>query len=238
MGNGQRKYLALCGAAVFGLLAWTASSGSASADAMHVFCTSPTPACLDNGSITPTSTNPPTFGFKKSPDSGLGTFMLEVLIPNNVAGANAQSFSVNGTYTGSASVASTLASASAWTSGQLDTYLGISASPTNPIGAYLPLTQVYQPSATGYFVYSFNFGSVNFATNDPLFATSYAFPVGSIVAAFFDKADCERDCWVATANSSSLIVTSERKGVPEPATLSLIGAGLIGLRTIRRKRAA
>ncbi|HTO40143.1 MAG TPA: PEP-CTERM sorting domain-containing protein [Rhizomicrobium sp.] len=222
---------------MLGSLTFAASSQNAIADAMHVSCTSPTPACLDNGSITPTSTNPPTFSFTKSPDSGLGTFDLTVLIPDNVAGANAQSFSINGTYTGNATVASLLASLTAWSSGQLDAYLGIPASPTTPIGAFLPLTQAYQPSALGYFVYTFDFGSVNFGTNDPQFATSYVFPVGSIVTAFFNIADCTRDCWIATANSSALIITNDTD-VPEPATLSLLGAGLIALRSLRRKRTA
>lgn len=239
MGNGN-KLVSLAAGLVLAALSLMATYQPASADAMHVFCTSPTPTCTDNGSITPTSTNPPTFGFTKSPDSGLGNFYLIVLIPNNISGADTQSWSINGTYTGNASASSFLTDTTDWTSGQLDAYLGISASPTNPIGAFLPLTQSYEPSATGYFVYGFNFGSVNFGTNDPLFATSYVFPVGSIVTAFFDKTDCTRNCWVATANSSSLIITdgTPPPPLPEPATLSLVGAGLLGVRYLRRKRKA
>jgi len=243
MGNGLR-FLNGGSAAVFASFVFFLAPQQASADALHVFCTSPTPTCTDNGSITPTSTNPPTFGFTKSPDTGSATFYLEVLIPDNVIGADTQSFSITGTNTGNGSVLSSLFGSSAWSSGQLDAYLGISAQPTNPIGAYLPLTQAYQPSATGYFVYEFNFGAVNFGSNNPTFVTSFIVPIGSIVTAFSKTVVCNgnncSDSWTATANSSSLLITNGTPppSLPEPATLSLLGAGLIGMRFLKRKRAA
>ncbi|MBV9724112.1 MAG: hypothetical protein JO299_02960 [Gammaproteobacteria bacterium] len=54
------------------------------------------------------------------------------------------SFALTGTLSGTAS----LFSPTAWTSGQLDSYPTIKASPTNPIGAFLPSTQKLDPGAT------------------------------------------------------------------------------------------
>jgi hypothetical protein len=221
------------------------------ADAMHGFCTAPTPTCTDNGSITPVSDSSPNFGFRASPDSGtVDDFDLVVLIPNSVAGAFAETVNVTGTHTGvTLPVNLSLVSATAWNSGQLDAYLGIGASPTNPIGAFLPLTQNVQPTATGYAVYSANFGSVTFgATTDPQFTTLFDFPTGTIITAYAGtkhctqkKVDnvwtwvCSAETWNATANSGSLIVTAK---APEPASLTLLGAGLFGLGFARRRKAA
>jgi hypothetical protein len=244
MGNGKGNFLNLAGFAFAASLTFALIPGAASADALHVFCTAPTPACTSNGSITPTSTNPPTFGFKKSPDTGTADFLLAVLIPNSVSGADSESFTINGTFTGNAAVASSLFSTTAWASDTLETYLSIPATPINPIGALLPLTQFFEPSATGYFVYKFDFGLVSFGTNDPVFATSFVFPIGSIVTAFVKTTVCHggtcTDNWVATANSSALIVTNGTSPppLPEPATIALLGAGLGGLGFLRRKRKA
>jgi hypothetical protein len=245
MGNGTR-FLGLVAAAAMASFAVLASAQQASADTLHVYCTSPTTSCTDNGDITPTSTNPPTFGFEhKPPGQGGGEFYLEVLIPDNVVNADSLSITINGTNTGVAALTPGVFSSVAWVSGQLDVYLGIAAAPTNPIGAFLPLTQVYQPSAMGYFVYQYNFGTVNFGLNDPNFASSFVFPTGTVINAFLKETVCKHngdctDSWTATANSASLLITdgTPPPPLPEPATLSLLGAGLIGLRFLRRKRAA
>ncbi len=96
---------------------------------LHGWCGSgATSTCLDNGTNTPTGTANP-FAFTSSP-SGSGDFKIDVLVPNNEASAG--SFSITGGTITPATA--TLFSATAWTSGDLAAYLGISASPTNPIG--------------------------------------------------------------------------------------------------------
>src|SRR5690242_9651053 len=108
---------------------------------LHGFCSLGS-MCIDNGTNSPTTVNPPVFGFAASPGPATGTLWIDILIPNNITlGSLPTSFSISGALTGTAS----LFSSTAWTSGFLDSYLGIGASPANPIGAYLPATQGYQP---------------------------------------------------------------------------------------------
>ena len=244
------NWLAAVGMAVVAILASSPASAT-----LHGVCTPlSAPNCVDNGTITPIDSNPPSFSFTNSPDSGSTTkFLLEVLIPNNVLNADALSFSIDGTNTGHASAASSLVSLTAWTSGFLDSYLNISATPANPIDALLPSTQAYQAAATGYFDYQFDFGAVTFgALTDPQFTTAFDLPTGAVIVAFFDAGTqtckthphlvCTED-WTATANSAALIEVTPfvpctdcgPQNTPEPMTLSLFGAGLAGAAALRRR---
>src|SRR3974390_204114 len=67
---------------------------------LHGFCSPPTPACADNGVNTPTSGNPPHFGFSSSGQSVTGIYVIVLLVPNNVANGSALSFKVSGTHGG------------------------------------------------------------------------------------------------------------------------------------------
>lgn len=224
--------LAICGAMALGLAAMPAA-----ADTLHAFCSyTGNGNCNDNGTITPEFvTNQPSFGFNSSGNKGSYTeFLLTVLIPDNVKGANSENFSITGTNTGNATVAGNLFSSTAWTSGFLGAYLHISVNPDNPLGAWLPSTNTYQAKATGYYVYTLNFGSVAFSSNtDPTFSSSFSYPAGTVVTAFADqvtgKGDGAKSGWISTAQSGALLVGYAPVPVPEPDSLALVGGAFIGL---------
>ena len=193
---------------------------------LHGWCGSgATSTCIDNGTNTPTGTANP-FAFTSSPASS-GDFKIDVLVPNNLGGGP---FTITG---GTISpVTATLFSPTAWTSGFLATYLGISASPANPIGAFLPSTQLLDPGATGFFVFQADLG-VNSLNGPPgpgtpsLTISPGVLPIGSYIVGFLS----EPGGIEATANSGALFLTtgSNLPRVPEPASLLLLGLGMMGV---------
>jgi hypothetical protein len=164
--------------------------------------------------------------------------MFDVLTPNNEA--KPASFALTGTLTGTA----TLFSATPWTSGSLDTYLGISASPANPIGAFLPSTMALDPGATGFFAFQVSFPSVTLqdASNpniSPLENISPGLPLASYIVGFLNEGTPAAPNWVATANSGAIFELSPpTTTVPEPATLLLLGGGLVTAFRRRQRRDA
>jgi hypothetical protein len=194
-------------------------------DPLHGYCQG-VGQCVDNGTNSPTTNNSPVnFGFTVSPGPASGDFLLDVLVPNNES--KPASFAITGTHTGTA----TLFSATPWTSGQLDSYLGISGNPTNGIGAYLPSTQALDPGATGFFVYQVDLGNtlLQDASNpnvNPLLNISPDLPLASYIVAFLNEGTAANPNWIATANSGAIF---ERDGptvsaVPEPTSIVLLGS--------------
>jgi hypothetical protein len=190
-------------------------------DPLHGYCGG-AGQCIDNGTNSPTTNNPPVnFGFTVSPGPASGALTIDVLVPNNEP--TPASFALTGTLSGTA----TLFSATPWTSGALDMYLGISASPSNPIGAYLPSTQALDPGATGFFVFQVNLGTTTLqdASNpnvSPLENISPGLPLASYIVAFLNEGTAAAPNFVATANSGAIF---ETRGVPGP----VVGAGLPGM---------
>ncbi len=229
-------------AAALALTGVVAIPGSAQAT-LHGFCSTAAP-CTDNGTNTPTSVNPPDFGFSAGGHSATGDLMIDILVPDTVANP-VTTFTISGSLIGASTFTASLFSATPWTAGQLDAYLGISASPTNPIGAYLPSTQTFQPTATGFFVYAADLGTQTLpsnsgASNSDLLTLNNGLLQGSYVLAFLDSSN-------ATANSGAIFETgspgSTRSAVPEPSTwammlLGFAGLGFAGYRKARSARIA
>jgi hypothetical protein len=211
-----------------------------------VSTTSLTTNCPDNGVSTPTGTTSPAFTFQ---DSGSGTqtgdLWIIALIPNNEAIASALTLDETIGSTTKAFLTSKVDTA--WTSGQLDTFLGISANPTNTTDAWLHcITTATQcgssggpftadPGATGFLVYKADLGSTTIGgnggpTGQPVLSYTTNLPLDSLVLGFqFDGGG-----WDATANSGALYANA---ATPEPTSLLwLVGAVLVGAAVISRRK--
>ena len=186
---------------------------------LHGYCAPAATECIDNGTNSPTMMNPPLqFGFTTSPGSATGDLFVDVLVPNNVMNPSALSFALTGTLSGTAS----LFSATAWTSGQLDAYLGTpisGAKPANPIGAFLPSTQALDPSATGFFVYQVDLGTATLQgpsspNVSPLENISPGLPLASYIVGFLNEGTATAPSFQATANSGAIFETGSPSSVP------------------------
>jgi hypothetical protein len=197
-------------------------SSPANADTLHGYCVSLT--CSDNGAITPVSSTSFTFGFYADPSPQTGDDLLVFLSPVDLG----SSISVG---TSGGTMSATLFSATLFTSGQLDDYLGLNASPTNPFGNYGGSTGL-DPGITGFYVYTLDLGTQTLngqGGSNPEFSVS-GLPVGTFILDFLTLPDDGGT--IATPNSAAL------EAVPEPSAFSMLGfgLGLLGLAAFGRRR--
>ena len=218
--------------AVAGFVAATTNVGHADIleDPLHGVCA----GCIDNGTNTPLVSQP--FSFSVSPGPQTGTFLIEVLEPTaeQVAGAN-PSITTGGTTT-----TATLHSGE-FNSGDLATFLGISASPNNPIGGF------GAGGVNSYSVYQVNLGTQTLTANGPTceaggpgpgvvsgcspLMTVSSLPLNSYVVGFLETSTGN----IATALSGALLVPGPVVGAGMPGLVIACG-GLLALARRRRQR--
>jgi hypothetical protein len=209
-------------------------------------------SCFDNGTVTPTTTNPlPNFTFTISPGPQTGDFLVELLVPDNLDTTPALlSFSISGT-SGGATDTSPIGPFSStlkghWTSGGLGAFLGLtlgSGSPLNDISAWLPSTQgsncgslqnaICDPAATGYEVYQLDLGNnelqgASNPTKPVLTLSGSGLPAASLLAGFLGNGSTfgTSSSFISTANSGA-IFEAGKASVPEPNSVWLLGALLL-----------
>lgn len=236
----MKKLLLACAATIlFGTIAQ--AQVTSLDDPLHGQCLS---GCVDNGTNSPITSNPPVgWSFSVSPGPQTGHQYIDFLVPDSAVPQGGAGIDIS-LHTGGAFVANaSLVSLTPWTSGFLDTYLGVSASPSNPIGAYLPstLTILGNPSnVNGFYVFQADLGTRTVPANNGTF-TYYDANKGAQGMYIVSFLQTYTDL-IATANSGAIFETGSGNtinpvaAVPEPATWGMMLLGFVGLGFAFRQR--
>lgn len=213
-------------------------------------------SCTDNGTVTPTTVNSPSFTFTKG-GGGTGDLIVDILVPDNLSGATTESFTINGTSAGPTDTTTVSGAATFkgdWISGDLASFLGISASPTDTLSNWLNYTKgnncgaaqnsACDSGANGYDVYQVDLGNNELqkpgsGVEPVLTISGSSLPMASVLTAFLGNKTtyASSTSFNATAGSGGIFEADAPVAAPEPASLILLGTIGIGL-SISLKRKA
>jgi hypothetical protein len=208
------------------------------ADSLHGFCTtaSDCSATSVNGNPVIQFNGSSQFGFYDAGGPvGPGSDEIVILSTTNVGATIPFDFSIGGV-PGTANL--TLSSTTPWSSGALDSYLGISANPQNPFNNYGGPMGI-DTAVTGFFVYTAIGNPITLDNqagelNNPLFTIPGGLGAGDFALDFFlPEGDSK---WIGTPNSEALGSVGPTTPLPEPSLLGMLGLGVVGLLGFARKR--
>jgi len=195
--------------------------------------------CGNSNAIIPTSNHLPTITLDQNGATGLsgngqtGTVWMVVFVPNSAVGGNSLVFTANG---------HTATNKGTQTAGHRFDLLGFTVGNTqnSSLNAPLSFTSGVIGSTNGYYVYLVNAGTwsnistTSFTIN---FAGITGFPTGTVIWAFLTDVNGST-AQDSSPWSESLGISGGGGNVPEPASLTLLGTGLLGLAGIIRRSSA
>jgi hypothetical protein len=230
----------LLATATLATLAFAVPASADVIDPLHLSCST---CSIDNGTFTATNTGGPTgIVVDSSPPGASGLLLLKILVPTNEIGSI-----VDVNITGTSAGVVPLFSATAFGSGSLETYLGISVgggSAANMFNTFFNSSVTVDAGITGYDVFLFNAGATtltgSFLTSPTNLNINTLLPAGTWILADIVQfgAVCGGATFcndITTAPSAGLFVNAT-SAVPEPATWGMMLLGFVGLGFAFRNR--